>query len=114
MPRLSLILAPLVLTFSGRLDAQGQSTPKRAAPGPESARKPVAAARQTVTHRGFRIDVTEVASAADRDSVVKAVKEQLDLVADASMPVAARTFFRGVPIVMQSGSGRARYGERRI
>jgi hypothetical protein len=79
-----------------------------------SVTKPLTGPRQVVTHNGFKIDVTEVISAADYDSVVKAVKEQLDAVANAKVPAATQAFFRTVPMVVQAISGAARYGAGRI
>jgi hypothetical protein len=100
MSRLFLILACVVLT--------------RGAIAQNANAKPLTGPRQTVSHKGFTIDVTEVISAADHDSVIKAVKEQLDLVANAKMSVATRAFFRTVPLVMQPIRGRARYGAGRV
>jgi hypothetical protein len=70
---------------------------------------PATAARRTITHRGFTIDVSEVASAAGYDSVLKAVKEQLDIVANVTMPTGTRTIFRRVPIVMQKAQHYSKY-----
>jgi hypothetical protein len=109
MSRLFLNLASAVLTRA----AIAQSTTRSAtAQTPEV--KPLTGPRQTVRHKGFKIDVTEVTSAADRDSVIKAVKQQLDLVANAKMSPATLAFFRTVPLVMQPVTGRARYGVGRI
>jgi hypothetical protein len=110
MSRLFLILAAVVLPPA----AMAQTKPATALPAQTPVVKPITGPRQTVRYKGFTIDVTEVASAADRDSVVTAVKGQLDLVANATLPAATRTFFRTVPLVMQPVSGRARYGERRV
>jgi hypothetical protein len=101
-------------TFSARLVARGQSIPTRAALTQESVTKPLSGPRRTVGHRGFTIDVTEVLSAADHDSVIRAVKEQLDLVANVKTSAATQAFFRTVPLVMQPIGGRARYGAGRI
>ena len=109
MSRLFLILASVVLTRAAM--AQGAAG---GAPAQNREVKPLTGPRQTVRHRGFRIDVTEVASAAGRDSMIKAVKEQLDMVADARMSAATLAFLRTVPIVMQPVRGRARYGAGRI
>ena len=87
-------------TFSAQLVAHGQSIPTRAALAQASVTKALTGPRQTVSHRGFAIDVTEVASAADHDSVIKAVKEQLDLVANVKMSAATQAFFRTVPLVV--------------
>ena len=100
--------------FSARLVAQGQSIPTRNALAQESVTKPLTGPRQTVVHRGFTIDVTEVTSAADYASVITAMKGQLDLVANVKMPAAAHAFFRTVPIVMQDITGRPRYGAGRV
>lgn len=100
--------------FSARLVAPGQSIPTRGALAQESVTKPLTGPRQTVVHRGFTIDVTEVTSAADYASVITAMKGQLDLVANAKMPAAAHAFFRTVPIVMQDITGRPRYGAGRV
>jgi len=100
MSRLFLILACVALT--------------RGAIAQNANAKPLTGPRQTVSHKGFTIDVTEVISAAGHDSVIKAVKEQLDLVANAKMPAATRAFFRTVPLVMQPISGSARYGAGRV
>ena len=109
MFRLFLILS-LVATTRAAI-AQGSAP---GVPAQNREVKPLTGPRQTVRHRGFRIDVTEVASAAGRDSMIKAVKEQLDLVADARMSAATLAFLRTVPIVMQPVRGRARYGAGRI
>ena len=79
-----------------------------------SVTKPLTGPRQVVSHHGFTIDVTEVVSAAEHDSVIKAVKEQLDVVANARVPAATQAFFRTVPLVVQAISGAARYGAGRI
>src|ERR1043166_6581445 len=102
MPRLFLVLAAVVLS---RI-AIAQSANATAAPntGP----------RQTVRHHGFTIDVTDAASAAGHASAIKAVKEQLDLVANVKVSAATRAFLRTVPLVMQPISGSVRYGAGRI
>jgi len=100
--------------FSARLVARGQSIPTPAALAQESVTKPLTGPRQTVIHRGFTIDVTEVTSEADYASVITAIKGQLDLVANVKMPAASQAFFRTVPIVMQAITGRPRYGAGRI
>lgn len=100
--------------FSARLVARGQSIPTPAALAQESVTKPLTGPRQTVVHRGFTIDVTEVTSAPDYASVITAMKGQLDLVANATMPAASQAFFRTVPIVMQAITGRPRYGAGRV
>jgi hypothetical protein len=79
-----------------------------------SVTKPLTGPRQLVSHIGFTIDVTEVATAADRDSVIKAVKEQVDMVASVKVPAATQAYFRTVPLVVQAISGAARYGAGRI
>ena len=101
-------------TFVARLVAQGQPIPTRASFAQESVTKPLTGPRQTVGHRGFTIDVTEVISAADYAPVIAAMKGQLDLVANLKMPAAVEAFFRTVPIVIQAISGRPRYGAGRI
>jgi hypothetical protein len=100
--------------FSARLVAPGQSIPTRSALAQESVTKPLTGPRQTVVHRGFTIDVTEVTSEADYASVITAMKNQLDLVANVKMPAASQAFFRTVPIVMQAITGRPRYGAGRV
>ena len=100
--------------FSARLLAHGRSIPTRAALAQESVTKPLTGPRQTVNHRGFTIDVTEVISAADYAPVIAAMKGQLDLVANVKMPAAAQAFFRTVPLVMQAITGRPRYGAGRV
>ena len=100
--------------FSARLIPHGQPIPTRAALAQASVTNPLSGPRQVVSHNGFTIDVTEVASAAAYDSVLKAVKEQVDLVMNAKVPAAAQAFFRTVPLVMQAISGAARYGAGRI
>jgi hypothetical protein len=100
--------------FSARLVARGQSIPNPAVLAQESVTKPLTGARQTVVHRGFTIDVTEVTSAADYASVITAMKGQLDLVANVRMSAASQAFFRTVPIVMQDITGRPRYGAGRV
>lgn len=104
MPQLFLVLALLA----------GQSIPPRSTLAQESVTKPLTGPRQTVVHRGFTIDVTEVTSAADYVSVITAMKGQLDLVANVKMPAASQAFFRTVPIVMQAITGRPRYGAGRV
>jgi hypothetical protein len=110
MSRLFLILAAVVLPRA----AMAQTKPATAVSAQTPVVKPITGPRQTVRYKGFTIDVTELASVADHDSLVKAVKGQLDLVANAKLPAATRTFFRTVPLVMQPVSGRARYGAGRI
>jgi hypothetical protein len=100
--------------FSARFVAPGQPIPTRGALAQESVTKPLAGPRETVVHRGFTIDVTEVTSEADYASVIAGMKVQLDLVANVKMPAAAQAFFRTVPIVMQSITGNPRYGAGRI
>jgi hypothetical protein len=80
----------------------------------EAVTKPLTGPRRTVVRQGFKIDVTEVLSAAGYDSVIKAVKEQVDLVAQVKTPPATQAFFRTVPLVMMPITGRARYGAGRI
>ena len=100
--------------FSARLVAPGQPIPTRGELAQESVTKPLTGPRQTVVHRGFTIDVTEVTSAADYASVIAAMKGQLDVVANVKMPAAAHAFLRTVPIVMQDITGRPRYGAGRV
>src|ERR1051325_4367959 len=102
MPRLFLVVASMLLSRV----VMAQNANATAAPhtGP----------RQTVRHAGFSIDVTDVASAAGHDSVIKAVQEQLDLVASVKVSAATHAFFRTVPLVMQPITGSARYGAGRI
>jgi len=109
MSRVFLIMASVMLTRAAIAQGTARGVP---AQNPEV--KPLTGPRQTVRHRGFKIDVTEVASAAGRDSMINAVKEQLDLVAAARMSAATLAFLRTVPIVMQPVRGRARYGAGRI
>lgn len=94
--------------------AKGQSVPTRAELAQESVTKPLTGARQVVSHNGFKVDVTEVVAATEYDSVLKAVKAQLDVVANAKVPARTQQFFRTVPIVVQAISGAARYGAGRI
>jgi len=101
MRQVSLILAALAL---GRATIAQNAT----------ATKPATGKQQIVSHRGFRVDVTEIASAADRDSVTKAVKEQLDMVADVKLSAAKQAFFRSVPLTIQAMNGRTRYSDGRI
>ena len=100
--------------FTARFVARGQPMPTRSALAQESVTKPLTGPRQTVAHRGFTIDVTEVTSAADYASVIAGMKRQLDVVANAKMPPAAHAFFRTVPIVLQDITGNPRYGAGRI
>jgi hypothetical protein len=100
--------------FSARLVTRGQSIPTPAGHAQESVTKPLTGPRQTVVHRGFTIDVTEVTSEADYASVITAMKNQLDLIANVKMPSATQAFFRTVPIVMQAITGRPRYGAGRV
>lgn len=102
------------MVFSARLVARGQPIPSPTALAQASVTKPLTGRRQTVVHRGFTIDVTEVTSDADYASVLTAMKGQLDLVANVKMPAASLAFFRTVPIVMQAVAGRPRYGAGRV
>ncbi len=111
MPRPFLILALLPSLVLPRA-ANAQNADRQSAQ--ESVTKPLTGPRQTVAHRGFTIDVTEVTSAPDYASVIAAMKGQLDVVANATMPAAAQAFFRTVPIVMQAITGRPRYGAGRV
>lgn len=111
MPRLFLIPA-LVASLVLPRAAIAQNANRAAAQ--ESVTKPLTGPRQTVAHRGFTIDVTEVTSAADYASVIAAMKGQLDVVANAKMPAAALAFLRTVPLVMQDITGNPRYGAGRI
>jgi hypothetical protein len=106
MPRPFLVLTLAVFSCA--------AIPVRSALAQESVTRPLTRPRQTVSHDGFRVDMTDIASAAERDSVIKAVKEQLDLVAKVKVPAATRAFFRTVPLVMQPISGRTRYDRVRI
>ena len=108
------MLRPLVLVLTSVVSFHTASAQNRGA----TAQKPVTHAatgtRKTVSHNRFTIDVTDIVSVPDRDSVIKAVKEQVDLVVNAKMPAATRAFFRTVPLVMTPVTGRPRYSAGRI
>lgn len=53
-----------------------------------------------INHRGFKVDVSQIKDAPQKDTIIKAVKRQIEIVEQIKLSEEDLNFFKSIPVVM--------------